>query len=344
MQTEKIAQATMRALELHSYDGWRTGLHLVEKAVPKPAPGQVLVKIAASPINPADIAFTSGRYGVRRSLPTVPGWEGSGVVVAAGDGLLPRLLLGRRVACAALDGEDGAWAEYMISAPQRCIPLRASITDQQGAMMLVNPLTAWAMIDLARRGGHRAIVQTAAAGALGRMLFRLGQAFGLQMVNIVRRQEQVELLRALGAGHVLSPHQPDFDERLKELCHQLNVTLALDAVAGELTGRLLQALPRRAEVMVYGSLSNAACQVNAGQLIFKQQRVRGFWLNRWQPRLGLLGRLYAGWQIQARLTDELHTEVQAQLPLAQAVEGLHRYVGAMTQGKILLLPADSRSG
>jgi NADPH:quinone reductase-like Zn-dependent oxidoreductase len=334
----------MQALELHSYDGWRTGLHLVEKPAPRPARGQVLVKIAASPINPADLAFMSGRYGVRRPLPTVPGWEASGTVVAAGGGLLAQLLLGRRVACAALDGGDGAWAEYMVTAPYRCLPLRRSVTDQQGAMMLVNPLTAWAMIDLARRGGHRAIAQTAAAGALGRMLFRLGQEFGLQLVNIVRRQEQVELLQALGAEHVLSLHQPDFDERLKELCRQLNVTLALDAIAGEMTGRLLQALPSRAEVMVYGALSNAACQVSPGQLIFKQQRLRGFWLSRWQPRFGLVGRLYAGWQIQPRLAGELHTEVQAQLPFTQAIEGLHQYVGGMTQGKVLLIPAASLAG
>ena len=344
MQVDTIPRSTMRALELHSFDGWRTGLRLVEKPLPRPEQGQVLVKIAASPINPADLAFMSGRYGVRRSLPTVPGWEGSGRVVASGGGLLARLLVGRRVACTALDNGDGAWAEYMVTAPQRCIPLRQSVTDQQGAMMLINPLTAWAMIDLARRAGHRAIVQTAAAGAVGRMLFRLGQEFGLQLVNIVRRQEQVELLRSLGAEHVLSLHQPDFDEQLQAVCSRLGVTLALDAVAGELTGRLLQAMPRRAEVMVYGSLSNTACQVNAGLLIFKQQRVRGFWLSRWRPRLGLLGLLYAGWQIQSRLADALATEVQAQLPLAQAVAGLHQYVGGMTQGKVLLLPAESLVG
>jgi NADPH:quinone reductase-like Zn-dependent oxidoreductase len=300
-----------------------------------------LVKIAASPINPADLAFMRGRYGVRRSLPTVPGWEGSGTVIASGGGLLGRLLLGRRVACAAIEGGDGAWAEYMVTAAHRCIPLRRNVTDQQGAMMLINPLSAWAVIDLARRGGHQAIVHTAAAGALGRMLYRLGQGFGLQLVNIVRRQEQVELLHALGAEHVLCSDQADFDEYLKELCQQLKVTLALDAVAGEMTGRLLQALPRRAEVMVYGSLSNTACQINAGQLIFKQQRVRGFWVNQWRPPLGVVGRLYVGWQIQQRLADELHTEVQAQLPLAQAIEGLHQYVGGMTQGKVLLMPAES---
>jgi NADPH:quinone reductase-like Zn-dependent oxidoreductase len=329
----------MPALELHSYEGWRTGLQLVEKPVPQPQKGQVLVKVAASPVNPADLAFMNGQYGVRRSLPTVPGWEGSGTVVASGGGLAARFFLGRRVACAALDGHDGAWAEYMLTSPLRCIPLRKEITAEQGATMLVNPLTAWALIELARRGGHQAVVQTAAAGALGRMLLRLGQRSGLSVVNIVRRREQVELLESMGAQYVLSTHQEDFEEQLREVCRRLKVRLGFEAVAGEMTDRLLQAMPRRAQVVVYGALSNAACQIHPGRLIFKQQRVRGFWLSAWSPRFGLLGgMLYAGWQIQTLLGDALKTEIQARLPLEQAHQGLERYVNGMTGGKVLFLP------
>ena len=329
---------TMRALELQNYQGWRSGLRLVEKPAPRTKPGQVLVKIAAAPVNPADLAFVSGRYGVRRSLPTVPGWEGSGRVVATGGGLMARFLLGRRVACAAGDGGDGTWAEYMATSPLRCIPLRQQVTTEQGATLLVNPLSAWAMVELIRWEGHRAMVQTAAAGALGRMLYRLSRRFGLPSINIVRRPEQVELLRSMGVEYVLNSQEPDFDECLAQLCEQLKVTVALDAVAGEMTNRLLQAMPRQAQVMVYGALSNQPSQVNAGQLIFKQQRVRGFWLSAWKPRLGILGMLYAGWQIQRLLGDELKTEVQARVPLAEAVQGIDSYLNDMTGGKILLIP------
>lgn len=329
---------TMRALELQHYEGWRTGLRLVEKETPRPKPGQVVVKIGAAPVNPADLAFVSGRYGVRRPLPTVPGWEGSGRVVATGGGLMARFLLGRRVACAAADSGDGTWAEYMATSPLRCIPLRKQITTEQGATLLVNPLSAWAMVDLVRRAGHRAMVQTAAAGALGRMVARLSRRFGLPTINIVRRPEQVELLRAMGLEYVLNSQAPDFDKSLAQLCKQLQATVALDAVAGEMTNRLLQALPRQAEVVVYGALSNQPSQINPGQLIFKQQRVRGFWLSAWKPRLGLVGMLYAGWQLQRLLAQELKTEVQARLPLTEAIEGIERYVNDMTGGKILLIP------
>ncbi len=329
---------TMRALELQTYEGWRTGLKLVKKPVPKPGPGQVLVRMAASPVNPADLMFMKGRYGVRKSLPVVPGWEGSGTVVATGGGLAARFFLGRRVACAAMDDGDGAWAEYMVTLPFRCMPLRKQVTDEQGATMLVNPLSAWGLMDVARRQGHRAVTQTAAASALGRMLLRLGQRFDLPMVHIVRRQAQVDLLHSLGATYVLSTHEADFDDKLRQLCRQLQVTVAFDAVAGEMTDRLLQAMPRRAQVIVYGALSGSPCQVNPGSLIFKKQQVSGFWLSGWLPRFGLPGLLYTGWQVQKLLENELKTDIQACLPLEEATRGLEMYQQGMTQGKVLFEP------
>ena len=137
---------------------------------------------------------------------------------------------------------------------------------------------------------------------------------------------------------MLSTHQPDFESQLKTICRETNVTLALDAVAGEMTDSLLKAMPNRSRVLVYGSLSNAPSQVNAGQLIFKSQQVNGFWLNYWRPHFGLGGMLYAGWQIQKLLGAELKTEIQAILPLAEADRGFQMYIADMTGGKVLLSP------
>ncbi|MFC1975298.1 zinc-binding dehydrogenase [Chloroflexota bacterium] len=329
---------TMRVLELQDYENWRTALKVVEKPMPQPGPNQVLVRMAASPINPSDLGFLQGRYGVRKPLPIVPGWEGSGTVVAVGSGLLARYLLGRRVACGTSNDHDGAWAEYMLTSASRCFPLRSHVTNEQGAMMIINPLTAWALMSLTRRGGHRAVVQTGAASALGRMLLRLGQRFNIPMVHVVRRQEQVDLLRSLGAEHVLSTHEADFDDQLRDVCHRLNVTQALDAVAGEMTGRLLRAMPRNARVTVYGSLAGKGCEISPRNLIFQKQQINGFWLVDWLPRLGPLKLLYIGWQVQGLLANELKTDVQARLPLEEAARGLEMYESGMTQGKVLFLP------
>ncbi|HEX7285129.1 MAG TPA: alcohol dehydrogenase catalytic domain-containing protein, partial [Candidatus Angelobacter sp.] len=118
--------ATMRAVQLSAYDGRRESIHVVQMPVPHPGPGQVLVRVYASPINPSDLMFVQGLYGFKKPLPAVPGFEGSGTVVAAGAGVMPRILLGRRVACAAADAKvaGGMWAEYLVTAAQMCIPLR----------------------------------------------------------------------------------------------------------------------------------------------------------------------------------------------------------------------------
>src|SRR5215467_12478060 len=231
--------ATMRAVQVKAYDGKPGSLTVAELPVPRPGPGEVLVRVAASPVNPSDLMFITGNYGFKKSLPATPGFEGSGTVVETGGGIMARFMKGRRVACAAADPKSsgGMWAEYIVTAANFCVPLRKDVDLEHGATMLVNPLTAWALVDEARRGGHRAAVQTAAASALGRMVIRLGQKFGLPVVNVVRRAEQVELLRAMGAEHVLNSADPGFDEALRALCHKLRATISFEAVSGEMSGR-----------------------------------------------------------------------------------------------------------
>ena len=167
----------MRAVQLKAYDGKPGSLTVAEVPVQRPGPGEVLVKVFASPVNPSDLAFITGNYGIKKALPATPGFEGSGTVVATGSGMMARVMTGRRVACAAADPKStgGMWAGYIVTSAQFCVPLSKRVDLEQGATMLVNPLTAWALVGEARRGRHRAIVQTAAASALGRMVVRLGQ-------------------------------------------------------------------------------------------------------------------------------------------------------------------------
>jgi NADPH:quinone reductase-like Zn-dependent oxidoreductase len=324
----------MSALELSVYGA---PLRLVEKPVRRPGPGQVVVRIAASPVNPSDLMFLRGLYGTRKPLPVVPGFEGSGTVVAAGPGLFPRLLLGRRVSVAA-DAGDGTWAEYMLSPAARCLPLIKSVSLEQGAMQMVNPWTAWVLLDLARRGGHRAIAHAPAASALGQMMARLQRRFGLTILHIVRREDQSELLRGLGAEHILNSSDPDFDVQLRERAHRLGVRLAYDAVAGEMTGRLLEALPRHGRVVVYGAIAAEPSRLNPGNLIFRDQRVEGFWLAGWAAHRNPLQLLRLSLLVQPLLGSDLQTTVQARVPLAQAPAAIEQYAANMTQGKVLIVP------
>ena len=327
--------STMRALELRAYDG---RVHLVEKPVPQPGPGQVLVCMAASPINPSDLKFLVGEYGVRKALPVVPGFEGSGTVVATGAGLVARLRMGRRVACMAPEAGDGAWAEYMVAPAKRCIPLLGSVSLEQGATMIVNPWTAWALVDTARRRGHRAAVHTAAASSLGRMMLRLGRRLNFPIVHVVRRPAQVELLRGLGAAHVLDSTAAGFDAQLKELCAQLNVTVAFDPVAGEMTARALAAMPRGSRAIVYGSLSGAPCTVPPAELMYERKAVEGFWLSHWVADRGLLSLAKMALTAQKLAATEFVTEVRARVGLEGVAAAIEAYKHDMTAGKVLLIP------
>lgn len=328
----------MRALELRGYGAGTRNLEVVQKSIPQPGPGQVLVRIAASPINPSDLAFVRGVYGTRKRLPVVPGIEASGTVVAAGKGLYARFLVGKRVACAAGEG-DGAWAEYMVTRAMQCMPLPGSVSLEQGAMSIVNPLTAWALLEIARKEGHRGVVQTAAASALGKMIRRLGERRRTPVIHIVRRPAHVELLRALGAGAdmVLDSSQPDFDERLRAAAHRWHATIAFDAVAGAMTGRILQAMPKRSKVIMYGGLSHEACQVDPRQFIFEHKRIEGFWLS--QPvRLSTIDLFRGLAAVRSGLAADFQSEVRLRLPLEAAMKGMEQYASQMTDGKVLLIP------
>jgi len=329
----------MRALELRADDGLRESLALVEKPVPRPGRNQLLVRIGAAPVNPSDLMFLRGLYGQKKKLPIVPGFEGSGEVVAAGGGLQARLMRGRRVACAAPFDGDGTWAEYMVTAANLCIPLRKQTSLEQGAAMIVNPMTAWALMEMAARGRHRAVAQTAAASALGQMIVRLAARRNIPLVNIVRRPEQVELLQRQGARYVLDSNAPDFANGLRELCRQLNATIAFDAVAGEMTLHLMQAIQKGGRVVIYGALSEQACLVHPGSLIFEAKRLEGFWLSQWLPKRNIISKFITVSKVQKLLASDLHTEIRARLPLEKAVEGLERYKSQMTGGKILFVPS-----
>lgn len=333
------APREMRALELRSYDDPLANLSVVKRSVPRPRAGQVLVRISASPVNPSDLAFLHGLYGVKKELPVVPGFEASGRVIATGGGFMARFLMGKRVACGAPVDGDGTWAEYMVTEASHCIPLIKEITDEQGAATIVNPITAWALMNKARERGARAVVQTAAASALGRMVESLGGRFHIPVINVVRRREQVEMLERQGARYTVDSSRADFDERLRELCQQLGATVGFDAVAGELTGRVLIAMPEGASVIVYGALSGEGCLLDPRSLIFERKSVEGFWLTKWLRSQNIINMLRTARRVQKLLGSDLKTEIRARLALEDAVEGLRLYMNEMTGGKVLFVPS-----
>src|SRR5205807_2355425 len=160
--------------------------------------GEVQVRMLASPINPSDMLTVRGLYGVRPELPFVPGYEGVGVVAEAGPGLIGKVMVGRRVAV--LNQNGGNWAEFVALPALRVVPVAPRLPDEQVASFFVNPASVLAMVRhvlKVPKGGW--LLQSAAGSTLGRMIIKLGRHDGFRTINVVRRREAIDELKALGA-------------------------------------------------------------------------------------------------------------------------------------------------
>jgi len=334
----------MHALVLHEYcediAEAIDSLKVEQRSVPALKRGQVLVRIEAAPCNPSDLLLLQGKYGALKTLPTVPGWEGAGTVVASGGGPLAWWLMGKRVACGQQEDRDGTWAQYVVANAAECIPLKRKLRMEQAASLIVNPLTAMGLLETAQRGGHRAAVQTAGASQLGRMLVAMAAELNFPIINVVRRKAQVELLKSMGAAHVLNSSDDDFVDRLAAIAAELQATTAFEAIGGEMTGTLFNVLPEGSTVFVYGALSEAACDnIDPIELIFHGKTVTGFYLGVWLRERGSLDVLRAASRAQKMLIDgRIETKVQRTVSLEEAVDGLRQYVDHMTDGKLLIMP------
>ena len=335
MKINHSLPATMHAVQLDEPNGrlvWR------EVPLPRPQAGQVLIRMAAAPINPSDLGALAGlSYSGKREYPFTPGLEGSGTVVEAGEGFVPRLFNGRRVACAALLTGDGTWAEYMVTSAQSCIPLNRDVSLEQGSMLLVNPLSALAILEIMQRGKHRAMVSTAAASALGGMILRLGNRHNIPIIHVVRRQAQVDWVRRLGGEYVLNSTDSDFIEQLRTLALKLQATLLLDAISGSMTQQLAEAAPFGSTILLYSRLSDEECIIDARTALVKNLHFDGWFLANWLGKKNLLQVLQLSRQAQSLVGTDLQSPIHKRFPLSATPKGLEMYTDQMSAGKILLV-------
>jgi NADPH2:quinone reductase len=245
-----IAPTRGRSLRSTISSSGELRLAVIEGDVPELGAGQVLIAVEASPINPSDLGVLLGavspgalepdgsdllgavpeatlpfyRDRLDKTLPV--GNEGAGTVIAAGPEA--SAMVGRRVATFG----GSMWADYRVADAGAVVELPDDVSTAEGAALFINPLTALSMVETMRAEGHSALVHTAAASNLGQMLVRICAADGVGLVNIVRRAEQAEVLRELGAEHVVDSSQPDFPDQLTEAIRQTGATLAFDAIGG----------------------------------------------------------------------------------------------------------------
>ncbi len=325
---------SMKALVLHEYG---EEMKLEERKVPTPKNNEVLIKVSYSPVNPSDLSWLNGNYSSQKKLPSTPGFEGSGVVVDSGNNFMSKRLLGKKVAFFAQSDGEGSWAEYLVTTNTLAVPLISNLDLKVGSTMLINPMSVMAMVDIALKSRAKAIANTAAASKLGQFMVEISKTKGLELVNIVRKESQAELLKSKGAKHIINTSNPNYKKEMKETFEKLGVSIAFDAVAGELAGDLMETMPSGTEVIVYGGLSAQNIPAGPISLIFEDKTLKGFWLSKWVANQSILKLLKTFKEIQRHLVNQRFDESEYTLTsLENANEAIKKYSKEMTGAKVLI--------
>lgn len=258
-------------------------LSLKDIDMPQPGADEVVVRIEAAPLNPSDFgvmfsaadmstAIQSGTeqnpivtadvpakfmpaLKTRVNKDTPVGNEGAGTVVAAGSSAAAQALMGKMVAVIG----GGTYRQYHCVNVKSCLELKEGTTAKEGASSFVNPLTALAMVETMRAEGHKAIIHAAAASSLGQMLNRICMADGIDLINIVRKEEQEKLLRDMGAKYVVNSSSDTFIADLTAAIVETGATISFDPIGGgQLSSDILNCMEAAItadveEYNVYGS-------------------------------------------------------------------------------------------
>jgi NADPH2:quinone reductase len=371
--------ATMRQIRSLVIPDGNLELSIASVDMPQPLQHEVLVRIEAAPINPSDLGLLlatadldtvtatgsadnpvvtatippqtlrglAGRTG--QSMPV--GNEGAGVVVAAGASDEAQALMNRTVGIIG----GATYAEYRCVAAAQCLALPDGTDPAQGASCFVNPLTALGMVETMKMEGHRALVHTAAASNLGQMLQRICVSDGIPLVNIVRKPEQEQILRDLGATHVCNSSSPTFMDDLTNALVETGATLAFDAIGGgRQAGQILACMEAAAnatateysrygstvhkQVYIYGGLDRSPTEFNRN--FGMAWGIGGWLLTPFLGKLGLEGIVRLRDRVVAELTTTFASHYTDEVSLAGALslDAIGTYAKQATGQKFLIRP------
>ncbi len=332
----------MKCVQFDSVGAPAEVLKIAERDSPLPKHGEVRVRMLASPINPSDLMFVRGTYGIDPVLPQIPGFEGVGVVEESGGGLRGTFFRGKRVAV--LNRSGGNWAEYAVVPADQVVPLSSSLSLEQAATFFVNPATAWIMTQevlKVRKGAW--LLQTAAASSLGRMVIRLGKHLGFRTLNVIRNAEQSGELEAAGATAVVA-FDPDCDsiEKFHSVVHKVvgrdGLRYAIDPVGGETGSAVIKCLSHSAQMLLFGTLSEQPLNVLPRTLMANNVSVQGFWLGNFMDSKSLFFKLSLVRKITKLIQQGvLTTDVANKFTLDQIQDAVKSAEQRNRSGKALLV-------
>src|SRR5438132_11458283 len=307
-------------------------LRVESRPWPTPAPDEVLIQMRAAPINPADLNQIDGKYPVRPELPATPGFEGAGVVVNAG-GNASTIPAGTLVI---LPHNLGTWREAVAVKASELVAVPPEIEPAHAAMLKINPMTAWRLLhDYVDLEQGDWLIQNAANSAAGRAVIQIARELGYRTMNIVRRSELIDELRAEGGDAVVVDRENLRDE-VKNATGGAPIRLGLNAVGGESALRLANCLAFGGTLVSFGAMSLQPLKIPTGLLIFKDLRFRGIWINKWYDTATSAQRMEAFQSLfEMAKRGLLKTKVERAYPLSEAKAAVAHAAQGKRSGKII---------
>lgn len=320
----------MKAIRIHELGGPEV-LRLEEVEKPRPGKGQVLVRIRAIGVNFADTLLRRGLYLVQPELPVIPGAEAAGVVEEVGPGV-DASLVGRRVAFIG----QSCYAEYAVAPAGQLLPLLDQISFEEGAAFPIQALTAYHLLhtmDSLQAG--KSVLIHAAAGGTGLLAVQMAKMTGALVLGTTSSPEKAQLVRQMGADHVIIYTQEDVPQRVRELTRGRGVDLVLDSVGKATFEGSLKALAPFGHLIVYGMASGRTDPFDIRRLFENSQKVSAFWLVT-AMRSPELARRGLQQVLDWIASGKLKITIGLKLPLSEAAEAHRRMEARQTIGKIIL--------
>ncbi len=280
--------AETQILRYDTYGEPETVLRSESVPVPHPSTGEVFVRLLFSPINPSDLGMIQGRYGRLSDLPAVGGREGIGEIIAMGEEV-DGFAIGDRVR---LPETRGVWRDYSCLLAQDLVKVPVDISAEAAAGAFVNLPTAVRLLnDFVNLEPGDWIIQNAANSAVGEAVIALAKSWGVKTVNIVRRNELIEPLIAMGADVVINEDtEPDYPKTLRDRIDHGIIRLGMNSIGGHSVERMIKACSDGAVVVTFGGMTGEAVRFPTRYLIFNDVQLVGFWMDRWMRNATALER------------------------------------------------------
>ena len=323
---------TINAVVYETHGNPADVLHVESQPWPTPSAGEVIVKMRAAPINPADLNQIEGKYPVRAQLPATPGFEGAGIVAEVGSNVT-NVAVGALVI---LPHNVGTWRDAVAVKADELAVVPAGIEPVQAAMLKINPMTAWRLLhDYVNLARGDWLIQNAANSAAGRAVIQIARELGYKTVNVVRRLELIDELRAEG-GDVVLVDSENLRREVEDAIGGPPIRLGLNAVGGESALRLANCLAPGSTLVTYGAMSLQPLKIPNGLLIFKDLRFRGIWINKWYDNATPAQRMEAFQRLfEMANRGLLQTKVEKTYPLSEAKTAVAHAARGQRSGKII---------